>query len=549
MDTDNMLETLICNEFTSEEQQLFVNNFKLYLQYGLDNKEFVISIDDVCEWLEFSRKSHLKRLLIKYFIENTDYSVENLLPIDGQQHGGHNKEKIMTTVSTFKSLCMLRDTDKGRRTRMYYTKMEEIFFTYMNIQHKNTIDKITKAAEDKLMVGRHNHLKSVFKEQPCVYIAKVMISDLNDDIVKLGESDDIEDRVKSLTSEYGVVTLLEVYPCACPHKFEQYLLKHHHIAPRRLPKKELIKLDNEFTIDNLNNIIKSNINFFNKQSKDLTNITQLKYNETLSKERMFVMQQLSACNDEQMKQVWIQQLEILNETCKPIEETNEVIPEEDIISIEKNIVPELKRRVYKYSPDDLSNPIEEFNSLKEAARSLSNHKIQDYHIRQAAVNNTIFADYRWYYVDNDDKPDTISETNTNICKPTKRNGLIAKLNKEKDKILDVFVNQREAAAKTNVAPCSITSALTKNKVCGGFYWICLDECSQELKETFEGELPANKQPSTCSKSVIQMKPDGEVVETFQCLQDACAKFGTCHKTIQKYSETGNLYKGYKWRIE
>jgi hypothetical protein len=60
-----------------------VKNFKLYLQYGLDSKEFVISADDICEWLEFVKGSHLKRFLTKYFLENTDYSVEPLLPNSG----------------------------------------------------------------------------------------------------------------------------------------------------------------------------------------------------------------------------------------------------------------------------------------------------------------------------------------------------------------------------------------------------------------------------------------------------------------------------------
>jgi hypothetical protein len=254
------------------------------------------------------------------------------------------------------------------------------------------------------------------------------------------------------------------------------------------------------------------------------------------------MQQLSSCQDEEMKQVWMQQLQILNESCKTIPETTITETQEiDITPLN------LKRKVYRYSPDDLTNPITEFSSLKEAARSL-NHKVQDYHIRQACVNNTLFADYRWYYVDNDDKPDKIPETSTIQPKTPKRNGLIAQLDKEKTKILNVFINQKEAATRMNLAPCSITSALTKKKMSGGFCWVCYDECSQELKETFEGELPATKQPTTCSKSVVKMKDNGEVIETFQCLQDAYAKYGICHKTLKKYSDSGNLYMGFKWKI-
>lgn len=544
METDNLLEELLVKEFTTDEQQLFVKNFKLYLQYGLDNKEFVISGDEICEWLDFTQKIHFKRLLKKHFIIDTDYSVEILLSTNEKQKGsgGHNKEKIMTTVATFKALCMLRDTDKGRRTRMYYTKMEEIFFNYMNIKHQNTIKTLMKNAEEKLEIERHNHLKKAYKDRPSVYIARRVAEQNN--IVKLGETDDIDDRIGTLRSENGEMRMLDVYPCICPHEFEQFLLHHHHIAPRRLTStSEFIQLDDNFTLDNLRDIIKKNINYYNQQKdKQTLHVAQLKHNETISKERMFIMQQLSSCQDEEMRQVWMQQLQILNESCKAIPETP-IVETQEI-----NITPlNLKRKVYKYSPNDLSNPIAEFNSLKEAARSL-NHKVQDYHIRQACVNNTLFADYRWYYVDNDDKPEIIPETCTIQSKTPKRNGLIAQLNKEKTKIINVFVNQKEAATQMNLAPCSITSALTKKKVSGGFYWVCYDDCSEELKETFEGELPTTQQPATCSKSVVQMKDNGEVVETFQCLQDAYAKHGICHKTLKKYSDSGNLYRGFKWKI-
>jgi phage anti-repressor protein len=485
-------------------------------------------------------------LLQKHFTLDTDYSVEILLFTNEEQRGrgGHNKEKIMTTVATFKALCMLRDTDKGRRTRMYYIKMEEIFFSYLNIKHQNTVKTLMKNADEKLEIERHNHLKKAYKETPCIYIARCVFAENN--AVKIGETDDIHDRISTLSYKNGEMRLLEIYPCVCPHEFEQFLLHHNHIAPRRKPPNtEFIQLDDNFTLDNLRDVIQKNINYYNQQKdKQTLNIARLKHNETISKERMFIMQQLSSCQDEEMKRVWMQQLQILNETCKAVPDTTITEPQEI-----DNTPLNLKRKVYKYSPDDLTNPITEFNSLKEAARSLSNHKVQDYHIRQACVNNTLFADCRWYYVDNDDRPVSIPETSEQQAKPLKRHGFTAKINKERTKILNVFVNQKEAATQMNLAPCSITSALTKNSICGGFYWLCYDDCSEELKETFEGELPTTNQPATCSKSVIQMNPIGEVIETFQCLQDVCVRFRTCHKTIQKYSQNGNLYKGFKWKIE
>jgi hypothetical protein len=39
-----------------------------------------------------------------------------------------------------------------------------------------------------------------------------------------------------------------------------------------------------------------------------------------------------------------------------------------------------------------------------------------------------------------------------------------------------------------------------------------------------------------------------VFDIFSSLQDACSKFATCHKTIKKYSATGDIYKGYIWKL-
>lgn len=45
-----------------------------------------------------------------------------------------------------------------------------------------------------------------------------------------------------------------------------------------------------------------------------------------------------------------------------------------------------------------------------------------------------------------------------------------------------------------------------------------------------------------------MNPNGKVIAIFQCLQDAYAKYGICYKTLKKYSDSGNLYQGFIWKI-
>ena len=57
------------NNFTNYEQQLFLSSFYCYLKYDTKN-DFVINLDNIWHWLEFSSKFTAKRLLEKHFKEN-----------------------------------------------------------------------------------------------------------------------------------------------------------------------------------------------------------------------------------------------------------------------------------------------------------------------------------------------------------------------------------------------------------------------------------------------------------------------------------------------
>ena len=78
------------NNFTNYEQQLFLSSFYCYLKYD-NKKDFVIDLDNVWKWLDFSQKAKGKELLEKSFIKDIDYKF--LLSLPGEQkkdtRGGH----------------------------------------------------------------------------------------------------------------------------------------------------------------------------------------------------------------------------------------------------------------------------------------------------------------------------------------------------------------------------------------------------------------------------------------------------------------------------
>ena len=108
--------------FSTEEQQLFITSFYCYLNYKLD--EFVIDLDDIWKWLGFSQKIRAKELLEKNFKLDINYKLVFSLTRENSK-GGRPSEKIMMTIKTFKKMCLKANTSKANVIHEYYIKLEE----------------------------------------------------------------------------------------------------------------------------------------------------------------------------------------------------------------------------------------------------------------------------------------------------------------------------------------------------------------------------------------------------------------------------------------
>ena len=116
---NNKLIHKIKDNFTQEEQKLYIASFYSYLNYDEYN-DFVIDLDDVWKWLEFSHKVNAKRILEKKFTKNIDYKI--LLCQNAKQdknHGGNNKETILLNINSFKLFCIEAGTEKAKNIHKY----------------------------------------------------------------------------------------------------------------------------------------------------------------------------------------------------------------------------------------------------------------------------------------------------------------------------------------------------------------------------------------------------------------------------------------------
>lgn len=242
----------IKDNFTDMEQQMFVASFYGYLNYN-SKTEFVIDLDTIWEWLGFTTKYSAKRILEKQFTINIDY--KPLLIFKDEQtkgRGGHNIQKIMMTIKTFKSLCLKAGTKKADQIHDYYIKMEEILqetigeeCTELKLQleetelllHDTELELEQKENEleeqedtyrlDKELLREKTILEHFPDNVQCVYYGLIdNLSSKNESLFKFGMSNFLCNRVDSHKKTFTNFRLINAFKVENTLQIENAIKKH-----------------------------------------------------------------------------------------------------------------------------------------------------------------------------------------------------------------------------------------------------------------------------------------------------------------------------------
>jgi len=140
-------------EFTEEQQQWYIANLYIYMHYHPTN-DYPINLEHVFRMIGFAHKKNAKRTLENNFTINDDYKIR-VLPKEQSSWGGSGGEEIMLNIDTFKNLCMMAKTDKGKEIRKYYVKLENVY---------NHIIKEELEQNSKLLADKEKQLTDKEKE-------------------------------------------------------------------------------------------------------------------------------------------------------------------------------------------------------------------------------------------------------------------------------------------------------------------------------------------------------------------------------------------------
>ena len=260
----------IKQNFTETQQYMFVGSFYCFLNHHPTN-DFVVELESVWKWLGFARIDPCKVVLKKHFVENIDYKIEKKHEVNVHApatsgasfgtHGGSNKEKVTMNIDTFKKLCMKSNTKKADEVHNYFVKLER---TLLEIVNEETSELRMQLAnnDEKTLVKIRSKEDAIIDQFPdgemCIYIGDIGIHE-GEHIVKFGESNNLKQRVASHRRLFKNFELVTAYKVINSKKFEHMLKEVPEVRYRRRKidtNTELIMVDSNFTIENLDKIVK-----------------------------------------------------------------------------------------------------------------------------------------------------------------------------------------------------------------------------------------------------------------------------------------------------
>jgi len=581
---NKLLEKIKIN-FTESQQQLFISSFYCYLNYN-PNNDFVIDLDNIWKWLGFSQKIHSKTCLEKNFIIDKDYKnlLSKLREQDKEQHGGHNKQRILLNINTFKLLCIKAGTKKANEIHEYFVKLERILHETLeeeSIELKqqledtnNNFDK--KLIQQKVLQREQILLTDYGSSGSLIYIIKIKSYDTGEYIVKIGESRyGIEQRYKEHQKKYEECVLLDCFRVVKSRDFEKYLHHHDKIRSSRVKdlkdhekEQELFHIGKELSYKTVLNIIENNIKSFNEYSqKDFDrlqekydslqekyDLLQEKYNllkSTINNNSSNNLQNtisLEIDNQEKIEKLEKSNKE-LQDSQKKIEQTNKEILEKlnkpEIITTTKFGEPlaTVGDRIQKINPETMTL-VKVYESIAECLKE-SKFKMKRSSIDKAIKQNTIYNGYRWMYVERNKNPNILENIPETKVTRLQNLGYIAKLNVDKTKILNVYLDRKTAAIENGfLSSAALDNPVKNEKIANGFFYMLYDNCDENLQEDFEennGEILLYKE------GVGQYDNKNILIKEFACKYDCIKQLKMSDKTLRKALDQKVMYNNYYFK--
>ncbi len=375
----------------------------------------------------------------------------------------------------------------------------------------------------------------------------------------------LKNGLKNIKRSYGNgndIIILDCFLVSNSGKFERFLHKHKDIRPSIVKnlighekENELFLIDKDLSYTKLLEIIKLNINDYDCSSKirclNLENENLKLENENLKLNKYNTSTHSNPLDENIIKElisvnkILLQKLENIENSNKEMEKFNKEIISK-IMSMEAKTQtkfgkedPHIGPRLQMINPENLQQIVKVYESVADCCTQ--NVKNKSSSIPKAVKENTIYNDYRWAFIDRSLDPNTIQQLEPTKITRLQNLGYIAKLNKEKTEIINVYLDRKSAYElnKTNTTLNSLEIAVKDNKLLNNNYYILYDKCCDNLKDDFcNNEILLYK---TC---IEQYNSDKKLIKQFMNKSDCYKNLSMSEKSLNKVLDKNELYNNF-----
>lgn len=379
--------------------------------------------------------------------------------------------------------------------------------------------------------AKHEALIQAFRgpKRNVVYFGLIIDTKQGKKLIKIGATDDIYARAYELQKTYGDIYIIEVFDCALHFSFESFLHGHANISKFKTPfietngatSREVFEMSDD-DLEQAFRIAKRNLYMFVNTATIHQMIEHQKNELELERTR----------------------LETIQNQATPIIQNTYIVIDNDIRAYTQARGPKIQR----YSPDG-STLLETYPGCAEASRDPKLDTPVAGSIRKAIQDQAIYKGYRWAALDRELADDTFQNIGETANLPTLRKGYVAMLNLDKNKIVKVFCDQKEAAEDRKFKHVSaISSAITRGSLSSGHYFVMWYDCSPELQEEYlTRETLPNPRVRENSRVINQIHPiTKEIVKTYSSTQHVIKTMRISRASLYNAIAHNIPAKGYLW---
>lgn len=571
---------------------------------NINNKQWLYVDNTLIVWIGYRKengKSKYLKFIKENFKDNIDYKIYNYeetkqifhYPLRGNENnqeiirfkdkinaGNNRTQHLIISPKCFKKSLMMIQTEKANEIRNYYLEVEEICLDFNKFLLKSK-DIDIKDIHYKNKLDKHNYLIEKFKGKRCVYILEIEENSL----IKVGSSKDIQRRLRSLKEEYGKQSIyLDIYPCDTyieaetdihnNELFKNNLYKQ--VFNKTMPK-EIVKLTDKFNYNQLVQLVKqytSIIKFLNPQEQlesKRIDLESKKIDLELKKLKLVEKLLNNNYNPELLNNININITNIENTELKEniideeisiltkqvnnieLEEKEETIIEtnynKSINKNNENLRKTQGKRIQKIDPLNLENIIKVYNSMEYVIIDHKDDNFNESNIYKAIKKNTIYKNYRWYMLNNNQDSNGIYALPT-VEKKSKVIEDIIKINKEKTEILDTFNSKLSCSKSLGIGRKKMEDIIENIRLfTDNCFYVKLSFCKNNLKliyDLYQKNGYSSKFIKSHAKAVYQINLITNTKLKFNTLNDASNAVGITTSTITNAIKNKKNIYGCIW---